>query len=63
MHYSTNQKNTDPQEKKFVLKNKNGTTEAKVNIQKGNIRYIYILRNLVETVNPTMHMIINIYTQ
>ena len=59
MHYSTNQKNTDQQED--MLKNKS-VTEVKVNIKK-EILEIYILRNLIETVNPTMHMITNIYTQ
>ena len=70
MHYSTNQKNIDRQERKGVLKNKTGVTGAKANIQKGNINiyiyiyiYIYIFRNLVETVNPTMYMMTNIYTQ
>ena len=59
MHYSTNQKNTDQQED--MLKSKS-VTEVKVNIKK-EILEIYILRNLIETVNPTMHMITNIYTQ
>ena len=66
MHYSTNQKNIDRQERKGVLKNKTSVTGAKANIQKGNINiyiYIYIFRNLVETVNPTMYMMTNIYTQ
>ena len=40
MYYSTNQKSTDRQERKGVVKNKNGVAEAKVNIQK-NIKCIY----------------------
>ena len=64
MHYSTNQKNIDRQERNGVLKNKTSVTGAKANIQKGNINiYIYIFRNVVETVNPTMYMMTNIYTQ
>ena len=54
-----------------MLKNKNGVTGVKANIQKGNIKYvyiyiyiyIYILRNFVQTINPIMYMITNIYTQ
>ena len=45
-----------------MLKNKNGVTEANVNM-KTEILKIHILRNLIETVKPTMHMITNIYTQ
>ena len=41
MTFSTNQKNTDRQERKGVFKNKNRVTGAKVNIQKRNIKYIY----------------------
>ena len=48
MTFSTNQKNTDRQERKGVFKNKNRVTKL---TYKKEILNIYILRNLVETVN------------
>ena len=48
--------------KKSVLEIKNGVTGAKANIRKENFKK-YTVRNLVWTVNPTIYMITNIYTQ
>ena len=49
--------------KKGRAKKQNMVSQEQKLTYKKEISNIYILKNLLETVNPTMHMITNIHTQ